>query len=381
MDTLSLKEVRKLVLHRQGLSGQAQPKGVDQTRRQIQQIGYVQIDTISVIERAHHHVLKSRIQDYNSSFLQQLEENRSVFEYWAHAAAYMPIENYRYSLPRKKDFQSGKEQWFKRDTKTLNYVLDRLKAEGPLQSKDFKPTAVKKNSNGMDWSRNPMNQALRQLFMQGHIMISARKGFQKVYDLTERVVPAHINQSHPSQEEYLQHLILRDIQAHGILKPKEMGYLLRGTSKPIQQQLAQMVEAGTLVPILVEKHGQTQYYTTSELLDTIADLKLRKRLHILSPFDNLLIQRQRMEELFDFSYTLECYVPGPKRQVGYFALPLLYGDQFVGKIDLKADRKRKVLMIQNLVWEPKLRQQEKMESLLGKSLDKFAAFNNCESVE
>ena len=88
-----------------------------------------------------------------------------------------------------------------------------------------------------------------------------------------------------------------------------------------------------------------------------------------------------MEELFDFSYTLECYVPGPKRQVGYFALPLLYGDRFVGKIDLKADRKRKVLMIQNLVWEPKLRQQEKMEGLLEKSLAKFAAFNGCEMVE
>ncbi|NRB46082.1 MAG: winged helix-turn-helix domain-containing protein [Saprospiraceae bacterium] len=381
MDTLSLKEVRRLILHQQGLSGQAQPKGVAETLRQIQQIGYVQIDTISVIERAHHHVLKSRIQDYQTRFLQQLEADRSVFEYWAHAAAYMPIENYRYSLPRKKDFQSGKEQWFKRDTKTLNYILDRLKAEGPLQSKDFKPATVKKNSNGMDWSRNPMNQALRQLFMQGYIMISARKGFQKVYDITERVVPAHIDQSPPSQAEYLQHLILRDIQAHGILKPKEMGYLLRGTSKPIQQQLAQMVEAGTLVPVSVEKQGQTQYYTTAELLDTIGNLKLRKRLHILSPFDNLLIQRQRMEELFDFSYTLECYVPGPKRQVGYFALPILYGDQFVGKIDLKADRKRKVLMIQNLVWEPKLRQKEKMEGLLEKSLAKFAAFNNCEGVE
>ncbi|MBX2871901.1 MAG: winged helix DNA-binding domain-containing protein [Saprospiraceae bacterium] len=380
MDTLSLKEVRKLILQQQGLSGQAQPKGVDQTRQQIQQIGYVQIDTISVIERAHHHILKSRIHDYHAGFLQQLEEDRSVFEYWAHAASYLPIENYRYSLPRKIDFQTGKEKWFKRDPKTLNYILDRLKAEGPLQSKDFKPATVKKNSNGMDWSRNPMNQALRQLFMQGHIMITARKGFQKVYDLTERVVPIHIDQSHPSQEEYLQHLILRDIQAHGVLKQREMGYLLKGTSKPIQQELAKMVEAGTLTPIFIEKQAQTQYYTTPELLDTLGELKIRKRLHILSPFDNLLIQRKRMEELFDFSYTLECYVPGPKRQVGYFALPLLYGDQFVGKIDLKADRKRKVLMIQNLVWEPNLKQQEKMESLLEKSLAKFAAFNACDGV-
>lgn len=381
METLSLKEVRKLILHQQGLTGLPQPKGVEQTLKQVQQIGYVQIDTISVIERAHHHVLRSRIQDYKATYLQQLEENRSVFEYWAHAASYLPIENYRYSLPRKQDFLSGKEQWFKRDSKTLQYVLDRIEAEGPLQSKDFKPAQVKKTSNGMDWSRNPMNQALRQLFMQGRIMITARKGFQKVYDLTERVVPTHIDQSHPSQEEYFQHLILRDIQAHGLLKNREMGYLLKGTSKPIQQQLEQMVEAGILVPVLVEKQDGTIYYTTPTLLDTIGTLKLRKRIHILSPFDNFLIQRKRMVELFDFSYTLECYVPAPKRQVGYFALPLLYGDQFVGKVDLKADRKRKVLMIQNLVWESTVKQKEKVEAAFQKSLATFAAFNGCEQIE
>lgn len=381
METLPLKEVRKLVLHQQGLSGHAQPKGIEQTQRLIQQIGYVQIDTISVIERAHHHILKSRIKNYQSSFLQQLEVNRSVFEYWTHAASYQPIENYRYSLPRKKDFRSGKEQWFKRDHKTLQYILDRIRAEGPLQSKDFKPKTVKRNTNGMDWSSNPMNKALRQLFMQGKIMITARKGFQKVYDLTERVVPDHIDQSHPTKEEYLQHLILRDIQAHGFLKNKEMGYLLRGTSKLIQEQLQLMVAAGTLVPVLIEKQEQSQYYTTPELLEKMAHLQIRKQLHILSPFDNLLIQRKRMEELFDFSYTLECYVPAAKRQVGYFALPLLYGDQFVGKIDLKADRKRKVLMIQNLVWEDHVKALAKMEALLEKKLAKFAAFNACERVE
>ena len=381
METLPLKEVRKLILHQQGLTGQAQPKGVEQTLQQIQQIGYVQIDTISVIERAHHHILKSRIQDYKASYLQQLEENRSVFEYWAHAASYLPIENYRYSLPRKQDFLSGKEQWFKRDAKILQYVIDRIEAEGPLQSKDFKPAKVKNNSNGMDWSRNPMNQALRQLFMQGRIMITARKGFQKVYDLTERVVPSHIDQSLPSREEYLQHLILRDIQAHGLLKNREMGYLLKGTSKPIQQQLEQMVEEGILVPVLIEKQEGVIYYTTPTLLDAIGTLNIRKRLHILSPFDNFLIQRKRMEELFDFSYTLECYVPAPKRQVGCFALPLLYGDQFVGKVDLKADRKRKVLMIKNLVWEPTVKQKEKVKAAFQKSLAAFADFNGCEQIE
>ena len=376
-EILSLSQARRLALHRQGLTGSTTPKGVAGTKQVIQQLGYLQIDTISVIERAHHHILKSRISDYKPAYLKALEEERAIFEYWAHAASYLPIEHYRFSLPRKQDFQSGKEKWFKRDPKTMQYILDRITAEGPLQSKDFKVKATKNTSNGMDWSRNPMNMALRQLFMQGKIMITARKGFQKVYDITERVLPAGIDTSLPNTQEYIRHLILRDIHAHGFLKAREMGYLLRGTSKIIANILAEMVEAQELVEIQIEGVEQGLYFSTPELLQDLAAIKLKKQLHILSPFDNVLIQRKRTEELFDFSYILECYVPAAKRKMGYFSLPLLYGDQFVGQIDLKADRKKKVLLIKNLVWETGLKQPAKMEQQLEKSLAKFAAFNSC----
>lgn len=380
-ETLSLPQARRLALHRQGLAGSPTPKGVQGTQEVIQQLGYIQIDTISVIERAHHHILKSRISDYQPAYLQALEEKRAIFEYWAHAASYLPIEHYRFSLPRKHDFQSGKEKWFKRDPKMLQYILDRIKAEGPLQSKDFKVERTKSTSNGMDWSRNPMNMALRQLFMQGKIMITARKGFQKVYDLTERVLPAGVDTSLPTTQEYMRHLILRDIHAHGFLKAREMGYLLRGTSKVISKTLAEMIEAGELIEVQVKGVEQGPYFSTPDILEDLAQLKLKKQLHILSPFDNVLIQRKRTAELFDFHYLLECYVPAAKRKVGYFSLPLLYGDQFVGQIDLKADRKKKVLLIKNLVWEEGLKQANKMEQRLEKGLAQFAKFNGCERVE
>lgn len=381
METISLKQAHQLILHCQGLSGQPKPRGIDGTRQVIRQVGYIQIDTIAVIERAHHHILNSRVAGYQPAYLQALEEDRSIFEYWAHAASYLPMEHYRYSLPRKQDFQTGKEQWFKREPKTLKYVLDRIVAEGPLMSKDFKPETTQSTTNGMDWARNPMNMALRQLFMQGKIMISARQGFQKVYDIPERVLPPNTNTSMPSPSEYIRHLIERDVQAHGLMKAKEMGYLLKGTSKPIQQTLQEMVEAEALVEIMVEGQGQTIYYSNPALLERLHALKVQKQLHILSPFDNLLIQRKRMEELFNFSYTLECYVPAPKRKVGYFSLPLLYGNQFVGQIDLKAERKTKTLTIKNLIWEPHLKQLSSMEQQLEKSLAAFAIFNNCEHVK
>ncbi|MEZ5042154.1 MAG: crosslink repair DNA glycosylase YcaQ family protein [Saprospiraceae bacterium] len=381
METISLKQAHQLILNCQGLSGQPKPKGIDGTRQVIRQVGYIQIDTIAVIERAHHHILSSRVAGYQPAYLQALEEDRSIFEYWAHAASYLPMAHYRFSLPRKQDFQTGKEQWFKRDAKTLKYVLDRIIAEGPLMSKDFKPETTKSTTNGMDWARNPMNMALRQLFMQGKIMISGRQGFQKIYDIPERVLPPDTDTSMPSPSEYMRHLIERDLQAHGLLKAKEMGYLLKGTSKLIQQTLQEMVEAKALVETKVEGQGQSIYYSKPTFLESLDTLKVNKQLHILSPFDNLLIQRKRTEELFNFNYTLECYVPAPKRKVGYFSLPLLYGNQFVGQIDLKADRKTKTLTIKNLIWEPQLKQLSSMEQQLEKTLAAFAIFNKCEHIK
>ena len=145
----------------------------------------------------------------------------------------------------------------------------------------------------------------------------------------------------PSRQEYIQHLIKRDLKAHGLIKAREIGYLLKNIRKEVQTVLNQMVESGEVVPIQIHKKESEHYYTFKEKLDNLKPTRKSKKLLLLSPFDNLTIQRKRLLELFDFDYTIECYVPEAKRKVGYFSLPILWGTDFIGQIDLKANRKTK----------------------------------------
>ncbi len=378
-----MTEARSLAINCQQLPAKISLAGKAGARSAIERIGYVQIDTISVIERAHHHVLWTRVDGYQPSHLVELEEqDRAVFEYWAHAASYLPIEHYRFTLPRKAAFLQSDGHWFPKDHRTMRYVLDRIKAEGPLMSKDFKPQKKNKPaSSGMDWGRNPMNLALRQLFMEGRIMVTHRRGFQKVYDLPENVLPAEVDTRMPDQRSYLRYLIERDIAAHGLLKSREIGYLLKGTGLAVQKMLEELVDAGELLECTVAGRPDDVYYTRPDLLETAATAPPLRELHLLSPFDNLVIQRQRLSGLFGFDYVLECYVPAKKRKTGYFCLPLLWGTEFAGQIDLKTDRKDKVLWIKNLVLETGVDREEAFLAALRKKLAAFAKFNKCEKIE
>lgn len=381
MRILDIKQARALVLQSQLLNPDFSRKGKEATLEAIEHLGYVQIDTLSVVARAHHHVLRSRITDYQADYLKALEEEeRKVFEYWAHAASYLPMKDYRFSLPRKTSIGSGDGFWYEKQPKLMNYILDRLKAEGPLMSRDFKNPEKKKKTTVPVWSSNPMKRALHQLFMEGQIMVQSRKGFQKVFDLTERVLPDHVNRALPSREEYIDYLILRDIRAHRLIKGRDIGHLIKNIKPALKERLKAMVLAGQIEAIQVKGQEGEHYYALPEMLDHIPKVHANQ-LKILSPFDNLLIQRRRTEELFDFKYTLECYVPAAKRIVGYFSLPLLLGTNFVGQMDAKVDRKTKILWIKNLVWEPKIKPTKKLEQAFRKAIKAFAKFNDCGRVE
>ena len=381
MKKMSVAQARNLAVHSQLLHQKTSYKGKSGLQQIIEQIGYVQIDTISVVERAHHHILWSRVHRYQPEWLRQLEEERKVFEYWAHAASYLPMRDFRFSLIRKRSFTDGTSPWlryFKTDKNAKAYIMDRIKAEGPLMSKDFKPKGkIKRAAVGMDWQANPMNMALRLLFMEGSIMVAHRKGFQKAYDLTERVLPEHVDRSIPSREHYIRHLIHRDVKAHGLVRETEIGYLLKGTGKDVQKVLRSMLTQGDLLEIFVERAGAKPFYTTPAQYEASHSLPARRALKLLSPFDNLVIQRQRTEELFHFKYILECYVPAAKRKFGYFCLPILKGNRLVGQIDLKADRKTKILWIRNLWWEDWIKDRDKYTESLRKGLSEFQQFNQC----
>lgn len=382
MQSISLRDARALAIHSQGLTNGQNFKGKEGTLQAIEQIGYAQIDTLSVVKRAHHHVLWSRVDRYQSSHLQELVREKTVFEYWAHAAAYLPMRDYRFILPRQQEIIAGKGLWHHRSPRLMQYALDRIRTEGPLMSRDF----TKENgrlyfgNSKEGWSASAISHTLFQLFMEGELMVAGRKGFQKIYDLTERVLPAGTDTRCPSREEYIRHLIERDIQAHSLLKASEIGYLIKNASADINRQLRQMVEEGELIELTLE--GQQQpYYAFPSALENLGNNIRERRIRILSPFDNLIIQRKRLEELFGFSYTLECYVPKDKRKVGYFSLPLLLGTNFVGQADLKVERKTRVLWIKNLVWEDHKRKQDALWRALAKSLQEFAAFNECEKID
>jgi uncharacterized protein YcaQ len=380
---LSLNEARQLALRAQGLAPSLQGgkpafgSGKSGALTAIRHLGYVQLDTISVVERAHHHVLWSRVPDYDPGHLNALQKNRSIFEYWYHAASYLPIEDYRYCLPRMRLYAKGKSHFLGHDKKASPKVLARIRAEGPLQSKDLEAPSGKKTGPWFDWK--PEKRAVEHLFMSGVLMISERKGFQKVYDLTERVLPSHVDTSTPTELELAKYLVRSTIRSHGIALEPEMRYLRQGIQKAVRQALDELLEEGELVPVQIQSlEGLCFYARASELkkmkLTDSSDVQL------LSPFDPAVIQRKRTKTLFDFDYQIECYVPGPKRKYGYFCLPLLSGTEFLGRIDAKADRKSKTLQILSIHAEYGGSMTDERYHSIAKKIDQFAAFNLCDVV-
>ena len=339
----------------------------------INRLGYIQIDTLAVAERAHHHVLHSRSSAYEKDDLDQLMINREAFEYWSHAAAYLPISDYRFSLIKKNQFQNGAvSHWFPKDNKTSRYVLDRITAEGSMQSKDFKDTKAKS-----EWyNHKPAKIALEQLFMEGKLMIVGRKNFQKIYDLTEKVLPTGIDTSTPTLSEYCEYLIISTLRAQGLATIEEIGYLRKGIKPHLKSAIAQLLETQEVTTVQVEGNDQ-QYYMLSDHIDSNASTDL----HILSPFDNLVIQRKRLANLFEFEYQIECYVPEAKRKYGYYVLPVLYKDRFVARFDPKADRKTGVFTIKNLYFEPNYIPDDSFYLAFAKKLRAFASFCGCQKVK
>ncbi len=371
-ESLSIQEARKLVLLSQGLPP-AKPTGsaTAATLAAIERLGYVQIDTISVIQRAHHHTLWNRNPRYQPSQLDQLITDKQVFEYWSHAAAYLPMRDYRFSLPRKQAIASGvQEHWYERDERLEKSVLRRIAAEGPLMAKDFEHNGKKTG----EWKTKPTKRALENLLMQGELMASCRINFHKVYDLTERVLPAGADTTTPGPEEHARHLITRYLRANGLGRAAEIAYLLKDSKRLVAATLQDMVTSGEARQIRVA--GEC-HHALPDSLDLLGKPLARSRLKILSPFDNLVIQRKRMQTLFGFDYLIECYLPAAKRRYGYFSLPILWDGKLAARMDCKAERKESLLHLQHLALEPWLMKTDAFLPALQKELKSFLKFNHC----
>lgn len=377
MSTISTKrKMRRIALQAQGLfANQPFGRGTAAVLRAIAHLGYTQIDTISVVQRAHHHVLWTRVPGYRPAMLDKLVSSQQVFEYWFHAAAYLPMDEFRFALPRMHAIKSGQKHWFK-DTNAdlMREVMARIRAEGPLRARDFVESRAGE-SGWWDWK--PTKQALEQLFIQGDLLVVGREGFQKRYDLTERALPDGVDARFPDIREQATYLIDTSLRAHGFASRKSFTYLRKGSQlrNAVADELAARADAQTLIEVGGHLDG---YYIVPELLEQPLPRVVRK-VKLLSPFDNAVIQRERLSSVFDFDYQIECYVPAARRQYGYFCLPVLYGDSFVGRIDCKAHRKQRVMSIVALHMDTD--PSEDLIAAMRDALQEFTAFNDCQSLQ
>ncbi|MBN6511650.1 winged helix-turn-helix domain-containing protein [Acinetobacter pittii] len=372
--TSSLKQ---LTLFNQGLAKTSRfAKGVDGTLQAIEHLGYVQIDTISVVERAHHHILWSRVPDYELSHLNSLVGERQIFEYWYHAASYLPMKDYRYALPAMISVRNGESRYFNRgDQHLMNEILARVRAEGKIRLRDIDKN--NKKSLGNWWNTGPGRRAFEQLYMQGDLMICERNGMEKVFDLTERCLPGNIDLSMPTLYEYAQYLFNNTLRAHGAFTWKQLVHLKKNDLKEnMRVVLKEQIDAGVVSAIKLE-NGQTLYVDVAAIEQKVStDFGLK----ILSPFDNSLIHRDRLASLFKFDYRIECYVPAAKRVYGYFCLPILYQDELVGRVDCKAHRSIKELEVISLHLEKTVKNKELFFFELEQELKRFATFNQCSTI-
>lgn len=374
-ESLSPQQARKLVLLSQRLPAtRKNGRAIAATLSAVEHLGYIQIDTISVIQRAHHHTLWNRNPRYTESHLDRLLADKQIFEYWSHAAAYLPMRDYRYTLLRKQAIANGEQNhWYERDQGLMKSVLARIAAEGPLMAKDFE-------HNGKvpgEWRRKPAKRALESLFMQGELMTPYRVNFHKVYDLTERVLPPGIDTRLPTPEEQARFLITRYLQANGLGQAAEIAYLLKDTKTLVAATLQEMLSNGEVRQVSTGGH---RYYALPASLELLNQPLTRSRLKILSPFDNLLIQRKRMQKLFGFDYLIECYLPAAKRRYGYFSLPILWDGKLVARMDCKAERKAATLTIHHLALEPHLTKIDTFAQAFSKELALFLRFHQCRQI-
>ncbi|QWT86212.1 YcaQ family DNA glycosylase [Chryseobacterium sp. PCH239] len=374
---LTPEHLKRLTLDSQGLT-QNTPFGTGKTAvlNALEHLGYIQIDTLSIVERAHHHTLWTRIPDFKADNLEELVEDRKVFEYWFHAASYLPMQDFRYVLPQMLMIKRGESRYYNADPKVMKYVVDTIRNEGPKRARDFENESHKA---GSWWNWKPAKLALERLFMQGDLMISGRSGMQKTYDLAERVLPSSTNISEPTPLEFAEYLVKTNLRAYGFTTLKQITHLRKGNALKtnVNKVLQMMLEEDTISKVTSE--GGSSVFVQNEILEKTFD-QASSSVWLLSPFDNSIIHRDRIKQIFDFDFRLECYTPKEKRQYGYFCLPILFGDQFIGRVDCKAHRKEKKLELIHLHIENSTINLDLWLKPFVETLKRFAIFNGCESL-
>jgi uncharacterized protein YcaQ len=344
-------QARQIWLRAQRLDASAPfGEGPPATAAAVEHLGYVQIDTINVIERSHHHILWSRIPAYRRADLRQAQSvDKSVFEYWTHALSYVPTKDLRFFIPAMKRHRREGHKWLSSvKPADLRKVLRLIRRDGALTIRDIDDDVLVDKEH-LWASRKPSKRALQLAFYTGVLTISERNGMLKTYELMAR----HFGWDKPpkaaSASEVTAYLLDRALRAQGVVSLDSICHLDAPSKPAIRRLIEARVRRKELVPVALEGAGKQEHWARLETLENAGE-GASELVHILSPFDPLIIQRKRTHLFFDYEHRFEAYVPKEKRVFGYFALPVLAGDNIVAALDLKTDRRSRKLLVQQWSW-------------------------------
>jgi uncharacterized protein len=377
-DVISLPELRRHVVAWQGFLSRPRRASAADVEDTLRRLSCVQLDSISTVERSHRIVLGCRVGLHSPHAVFDLVAQGRLIEYWAHEACLIPAEDHRLFRWRMRagGHWGGHARALREHPEVVDHVLGRIREEGALSSRDFDGAG-----RGGMWNWKPAKSVLDALWDRGDLAIAGRRnGFQRLYDLAERVIPAeHLHAPEPPEDELLRQLALRAVNARGALT--EAGivehYRLPGGVKRIRPRVDELVEEGAVRRLAVADGGPPVLVPARAALDGRPPAAGT----LLSPFDNLLWDRAFAERVFGFKHVMEIYKPAPQRVYGYYVLPFLRGDRIAGRADLKADRSAGVLRVLVFHREPHARDSAALRESLDRALRRLARLAGLERVD
>lgn len=390
LPTVKAEEARILLMGAQGLledpERAATPAALG---RLVERMGFVQLDSINVVERAHHLTLASRLDGYRHEHLSRLlEKDRRLFEHWTHDASAVPTKWFAHWKPRfewERGRILGNSWWRQRmggdSLRVVTHVRERIEREGPLRSSDFEHE--RRGGASQWWEWKPQKAALEFLWKTGELTVVRREAFQKVYDLTERILPELHAAPRPTEQEHVDWACSTALERLGVATPKELAEFWDAIDiASARDWCEEAAREGRVTPVTVEALDGSKpraAYAVNDWKRRLSKLPAPPaRTRLLSPFDPVLRDRARARRLFGFDYRFEAFVPGPKRVHGYYVLPVLEGDRLVARLDPKFERREGVLNVRRVYWEPSVRVTRQRTKELERALARLASFIGAE---
>lgn len=385
---ISNRDARRLFLdvHALSLDG-PEAHGETETLSLVRKLGFVQLDSINTVERAHHMILFSRAPGYRREHLSVLHHDHvALFEHWTHDASLIPIEFYphwRHRFRAAKARIAASPRWQDRigddGAKVLRNVRRRLRNEGALMARDFED----KGAGGW-WGWGPSKTALETLWRSGEVAIARREGFEKVYDLAERVIPEELRKARPSEAATADWACREALDRLGMATPQELAGFWRLVSiADAKTWTAGALKRGETVEVEVEgvNGERTRAVAPADIEERLARAAAPERTRFLSPFDPAIRDRKRALRLFGFDYRIEVFVPEKKRQYGYYVLPLMEGERFIGRADMKTHRAEGKLEMKGFWLEPGVKLTRAREKNIRAALHDLAGFAGVASID